>query len=293
MNISIVVAAKNASATIRDSLKAWQDQLQQGDEILIVNASFDSTAQIVRSEYPEAKLLNLPKGTLIPELWSTGILESSRDLVAITIANCVPEASWIEKARTFLNSDYSAVGGAIANHHDASLVDTAVYLCRYWRYMPPFAAAETADLPGDNCIYRRSDLMKYQTLFHAGFWEPEINNRMKQEGLRMMLTPDLMVSHKKSSGFFAFIQNRLQHGFHFGGERSAKLNIVQRIAYLLASPMIPFLLLSRIWNAVKKNSANKRALFFSFPILIFFLAAWAAGEAFGYLAGPLQHENRN
>jgi glycosyltransferase involved in cell wall biosynthesis len=288
MKTSVVIAAKNASSVIHESLTAWKNQLHTTDEIIVVHASDDSTVEIVKRQFPVAKLLELEKSALIPELWSAGIQQATGELTVVTIANCVPRSAWIKHARILIASGLSAAAGAVENHREASITDTAVYFCRYWRYMPPFIARETDDLPGDNVIYKSSDLLMYRRSFLDGFWEAEINKQMKADGLHLMLTSDLTASHKYGAGFFRFLGNRLRHGIHFARERSSSLGFGNRMLYSLAFPLIPFILFRRILNATKKDLRQKRALKRSSILVFLFLIAWAIGEACGYIAGPLK-----
>ncbi len=288
MKITVIVAAKNASSMIKESLTAWKNQLHNTDEIIVSNASDESTAEIVRREFPSAILLNLDKNALIPELWAAAIPQSTGELIAITIANCVPRSTWIKHARILIASGLSGAGGAIENHRQASLADTAVYFSRYWRYLPPFIAKETDDLPADNVVYKTSDLLKYRMLFKDGFWDHEINKQMIEEGMHLLITPNLTASHKYGAGFFSFFANRFHHGFHFGRARCEEFGIPKRILYVLAAPVIPFVLLYRIWNATKVDTRQRRSLTRVVPLLLPFLIAWSIGEVFGYIAGPLQ-----
>jgi hypothetical protein len=288
MKTSVVLAAKHASSVIQESLTAWKSQLHTTDEIIVAHASDDATVEIVKRHFPVAKLLELEKSALIPELWSAGIQQATGELTVITTAHCVPRSTWIKHARILVASGLSAAAGAIENHHEASLTDTAVYFCRYWRYMPPFNARETEDLPGDNVIYKSSDLRMYRRAFLDGFWEAEVNKQMKEHGLHLLLTTDLTASHKYGAGFFRFLVNRLRHGIHFARERSSSLGFGNRILYFFAFPLIPFILFGRIWDAAKKNLRQKRALKRSSILVFPFLIAWAIGEACGYLAGPLK-----
>jgi hypothetical protein len=287
MKITVIVAAKNASSVIKESLTAWKHQLHSTDETIVAHASDDLTAEIVRRDFPTVKLLSLQKKSLIPELCTAAISQATGELIAITSANCVPRSTWVKHARILIASGVSAAGGAIESPKDASLSDTAAYFSRYWRYMPPFKARESDDLPRDNVIYRSSDLSMYRGLFSNGLWTAEINQAMINDGLHLLLSPDLTAIHKHSAGFFQFLSERFHHGLHFGRERSQQFGILKRFLYFLGAPLIPFILLSRIWNAAKIDSNLKRQFMHSLAILFLFLIAWAIGEGFGYLAGPV------
>ncbi len=279
MSISVIVAAKNAANSIRANLKAILQQLNPGDELLLIDASADTTAEIVQKEFPQVTLIKNPPTLLIPELWSIGLKQATGDILVITTAHCVPEDAWLAIARAAL-VEYAAVGGAIKNSAEASLVDSAIYYCRYWRYMLPFQKYETADLPGDNTAYRRKELFALEKDFATAFWEPFINIKIWRETKKMAMLPELVVCHHHSFTIGAFIENRLRHGYNFGKDRAKELTRIQRVGYLLASPLIPLIFLKRIFTASQPSERQK--LLYTLPVLVLFLVAWALGEASAY-----------
>jgi glycosyltransferase involved in cell wall biosynthesis len=284
MRTSVIVASKDAAHSIRANLRALLDQIETGsDEILLVDASTVGIAEIARQEFPGVKLIQLPRTSLIPELWSAGLKEAKGEMVAVTTAHCVPDPSWLKAARVALENGYSGVGGAIKNSDSASIVSSAVYFCRYWRYMLPFDKHETSDLPGDNAAYKREDLFTFQSYFHEAFWEPFINARMRQKGMKLLMLPDMIVTHNRSFGIVSFILNRLSHGYHFGQDRSLQLPRIKRLLYFLGSPLIPIIYLKRIFDATGRKNLPRRELIRSLPLMALFLSAWALGEATAYL----------
>ncbi|MFN8388493.1 MAG: hypothetical protein U0X92_19040 [Anaerolineales bacterium] len=98
---------------------------------------------------------------------------------------------------------------------------------------------------------------------------------------------------KVSMGYFTstgeFFRQRFLHGRSFGAERVARTTATRRIFYILASPLIPLILLARVTRNVLKYSSHSVKLFLSLPWLLFYVTGWALGELTGYLFGNPQH----
>ena len=78
--------------------------------------------------------------------------------------------------------------------------------------------------------------------------------------------------------------DRFEHGRDYARRRLAEEPFTNRWLMLLASPILPFLLTTRVARAAGPTrwATFLRAL----PATLAFLTAWSAGEAVGYLLGP-------
>ena len=281
---SIIVASKNGRQTIGDCLHSIEKQKDSSMEIIVVDQSNDGTSQFVENRFPDVRLIKLSRPALIPELWSTGIAASSGQIIAITIAQFVPAGNWITSIIESLQPPYSAVGGAIENSDTASLCDWALYFCRYSNYMLPFTEREVQDMAGDNAAYKREALDRYKEIIEKGFWENLVNAAMTKDGLKILLTPDVVAVHKKSFGVIPFLIQRFSHGYHYGKDRLPNLLIIKRLVFILASPLIPLIHINRISQRVFQRDRHKAKLILSSPILFIFIMCWSIGEFCGYIS---------
>ena len=289
VHISVVVAAHNARASVAECLLALTaQQLTENAEIVVVDNSTDGTTEIIRERLPQLRLFIAPPAALIPELWATGIRQTSGDIVALTTAHCVPAKDWLRQIRQAHQAPVPAVGGAIENDTLAGIVDWAVYFCRYSHYMLPLQERFVAEIAGDNASYKRVYLDRYQQAWRQGFWEPSVHAELRRAGLPLLLAPSIVICHKRSFGFWAFMQQRFQHGMRFGQWRAAPLTVAQRALHVLRSPAIPLLLLGRIGRQVVAKRRHLRQFVLCLPVLMLFLLSWTAGEAAGHLGGPEQ-----
>lgn len=283
--LSVVIAAHNARASVAACLGALQKQCAGcRAEIIVVDNSTDGTAAIVTARFPDVRLLLATPEQWVPELWETGIRASRAAIVALTTAHCVPDDDWMQEVLAAHDgSDYVGIGGAIESDASASLVDWAVYLCRYARYMKPFAPYVIHDIPADNASYKRWALDRCTDVRVRGFWEPDIHAKLTGEGYRLFMTPRIGVRHMRSFTFKDFMRQRFWHGRQFGSSNAMRLSAVSRLAHIVAAPLIPFLMLTRIARQVLRRRRHIAQLLLATPVILLFLASWATGELMGYV----------
>ena len=289
--LSVVIASHNARTSVAACLGALQKQ-RNGcrAEIIVVDNSADGTAAIVAAQFPDVTLMRVSPEQWIPELWEAGIRASRGSIVALTTAHCVPDVDWMtEILAAHRESDFVGVGGAIENAASAGIVDWAVYLCRYARYMKPFPSYVIRDIPADNASYKRWALDRCTDVRARGFWEPDIHAKLAAEGYQLFMTPRIGVRHMRSFTFMTFMRQRFWHGRQFGSSRAIRLPTAVRLAHIVAAPLVPFLMLSRIARHVFCRRRHIVQMLLAAPIMVLFLASWATGQVMGYLA-PTGHQ---
>lgn len=283
--LSIVIGSQNARGSISDCLGALESQ-QNGEEveIVVVDNSTDGTQEIVRNKFPHVRLLSVDENKLMPELWETGIQQSTGDCVAITTSHFVPAANWIKEILKAHETPTPAIGGAIENEKASGLVAWAVYFCRYSPYMLPFKEETVEDFAGDNASYKRWALDRCRDARRDGFWESFVHSEMRRQGLKLLMTPSIVIYHQNSFTLTEFMKQRFCHGRQFGSERALSISGWKRIAYIFLSPLILPLYLYRISRRVLGNKKHIREYLLSLPVLILFLLSWSTGELSGYVS---------
>ncbi|MEC4888442.1 MAG: glycosyltransferase [Nitrospira sp.] len=288
--LSVVIGSHNAEASVAACLDAMQQQCAEGRaEIIVVDNSTDGTTAIVTAQFPGVRLLSTAPEQWVPELWEAGIRASRGPIIALTTAHCVPDGEWMaEILAAHRESDAAGIGGAIENEASSGIVDWAVYFCRYAKYMKPFAPYYIHDIPADNASYKRWALDRCTDVRVSGFWEPDVHAKLIADGCRLLMTPRIGVRHMRSFTFRAFMRQRFWHGRQFGSSNARRLPAAVRLVHIVAAPLIPFLMLSRIARQVLRRKRHRAQLLLAMPVTLLFLASWAAGECTGYVAptGP-------
>jgi hypothetical protein len=104
------------------------------------------------------------------------------------------------------------------------------------------------------------------------------------DGVKFHAAAAMVVYHRGPFNFGYYLQQRYWFSRAFSGAR--RLPVSRRVAYLLASPLLPFVLLARMAMRVSNKHCHVDKFVQSLPFLIPVLIVYVAGEFVGYLAGP-------
>lgn len=287
--LTIVVGVKDASANLEELVSRLSTAISSEIEVLLMFAGAPP-----RGWTPPLgiQVVSCPASSLVPELWRDGIVRARGRHLALTTAHCLPSPDWVHGLLAADLSNHVGVGGLIALDPGCSASHKAIYLLRYSAFAPPQTARNVSDIAADNAIYRRAEIIEHADLLAKGFWEPSFHRRFAANGLSLRLDPSIRVFYRGQERAGAFAAQRMQHGREYGESRSAELPVGQRIGLLLASPLVPFIIATRVIRRTLSNRAYARALPLASPWLVWFIASWSIGEFSGYLnaiSGP-RHE---
>jgi len=283
IGVSVIVASVEAEGRISDCLESVMKSARgHAVEVIVVDASRDGSARLVRLSFPDAQLVDVQPGTLTPVLWAEGLARSRGHTVAFTTANNVVSQSWLSELSSGLESGAAGVGGPISLASRSSLTDAAIYFLRYSAFMPRSSANvyETAEIPGDNSLYRRDALDRHSAALRDGFWEVELHDVLRSEGERLVMVPAAEVEFGRSAALGVISRQRFAHGKHYGRWRVVGHGVsIFRIVFAL--PLVPFVMLTRGARRVRAAGGSLRLFTLCSPIFLWLAACWAFGEAVG------------
>jgi hypothetical protein len=285
--VALVLASIDAKATARASVARFLNELDGNDELILVDASGDGTAELVERSFPAVRVMRRKPGTLAPQLWSSGLQHTSAEYVAFSTAQMVPQTGWLGALRRRLDcTDAAGVGGSIAPGSGLSATDRALYLLRYASYLPPVPASGRFEPPGDNALYRREQLEGMDDLLATGFWEVEIHRRLRTRGETLACAPEAVVVYQGGAVFESAARHRLAHARQFGFGRTRGRSWGHRFARSATSPLVPPVLLNRILRSLRARGEPLEPWLPALPKLVMLLTVWAVGEASGACWGP-------
>ena len=276
--LSIVIGSNGAAGSVEACLTALEPQID-GAEVLVCEP--EPSSPELRIRFPFARFLER-RGALVPALWRDGIDTARAPIVALTISPMAPAPDWVETIHAQLQSA-DVVAGAVEPGEGLRLSDWAEYFCRYAGDMLPFPPHACADLPGDNAAYRREALEQAKPLYGNGFWEPVVHSALEAGGASLWHAPELVVRQGRSAGASAFARQRIHHGRAHARARGAQFGRGRNLVGVLGAPLVPPLL---AWRSVRETRRRRRLrlrALAALPLILFFDAAWAVGEALGHL----------
>ena len=278
VDVTVVIGGNAPEDRLASCLSALEDQRERA-QVVVVEAEESDPA--FRRRFPWAEFHARP-GALVPELWRDGAAEARGRIVAFTIAPMIPAPDWIDTIIRHHEGE-DAVGGAIDPAPGLRWVDWAEYFCRYAREMAPFEPAYQQDIAGDNASYRRAHLIEAWDHLRTGVWEPILHPILRQRGVRLWHTPDMLVLQGRSSGFGTFARQRLEHGRLYAHQRGEDFSRLRHAIGVLASPVVPFLMTLRVMRDVFDRGRYRARAVGATPLIFVFNAAWALAEARGHL----------
>src|SRR5713226_6820628 len=272
--LSIIVAVPEGGPILGSCLAALEAQISGiAAEILVIDGTKSGTAAGCSPDSGSVRVLHLPAQPEVPVLWQAGIEASRGRIIALLVDSCIPGRDWVQQILQAHQADCAVIGGAIDLAPTLGAVDSAIYFCRYSRYMPPFAATLLDDLPGNNCSYKRAALSGVQDELADGFWETFVHRKMRAGGDRLLCLPEILVHYVGSASGVSFLRVRFNHGCRFAARRAKELNRWHRILRALASPLVPFVMLFRITSRVWEKPRYRAKFLSCVPLLLVFLTA--------------------
>ncbi len=284
--ISVVIASLVGAPFIDECLDSLQVQAAEcGAEVIVVACGDAAYAARIQQKFPWVRVIHRQERETIPDLRRRGVLEASGSLIAIIEEHCLAAPDWLRTAmEAHAGGKYGVVGGPVVDHAYGRLRDWVVYFCEYNGYLPPWQDGETFNLGSANIAYSRELLMRYEGLLQAGYWEAGLHPKLIADGIKFRSVPGMVVFHRGPFDYGYYLQQRYWFSRAFAGAR--KMPMSRKLAYFVASPLLPFLLLARMAQRVVRQRCRVGKFAQALPLFIPVLLVYVAGECVGYLAGP-------
>lgn len=278
--LTIVIAVKGGEANLSSILQRLALANREAVEVLFCVAG--PAPEALRSG-TGFRLIEADAADLVPQLWRDGFLAARADLVALTTAQFIPPEAWVDGLLAADLDQWAGVGGPIENDAENNPVRWAVYFLRYWRFAPPVRLGAVDEIAADNAVYRRAEVMKHPDLLAAGFWEPSFHARFRADGQGLCLDERLTSCYRGHDSIGAFSRQRFAHGREYAATRGRGRPRGAAFAHVLATPLLPPLLLGRILSKAVQQKDLLVRMVLALPWLLLFVLAWSLGEAAGYL----------
>ena len=286
--ISVVIASKVGAPFIDqclDSIKAEVASL--GAEAIVVTPRPDAYVRRIEQKYPWVRVVQEHTVSGVPALRRRGVEAASGDYVAVIEEHCSAAPDWLRQTlAAFEKGRYAAVGGAITDYGYDRLRDWVVYFIEYNASLPPVAAGETHSLNDANIAYPRALLLEHRQLLDDGYWPMSLHPTLEAKGERFLSVPEMIVHHRGPFNFLYYLHQRFLFSRAFAGVRARKQSPARRLAYLVAAPLVPAMLIARITQAVFAKGLRVPEYIRTLPLIVPAVTVLVAGEWVGCLLGP-------
>lgn len=278
--LTVVVGSKDSEHTISSCLTALSETCAGLDaEIVVADASSETTRAIVRSQFPRVALVLCPQDALVPTLWDAGLARARGRYVAFTTAECTVERSWARSLLAAVRQGAAGAGGSFVLDGDAGTVTRAAFYLRYSAFLSG-GTGPRLEIAGDNACYRREILEQFHDRHGGGFWEVETHQKVRAAGGELVLVPGATARLVAAAAFRRLAAARFAHGRRFGAWR---VRVIGRAAWKIVAgaPVVPFLIAVRSARRALPRWEHAWSFLTAMPVMLLLAGCWAAGEALG------------
>ena len=229
-----------------------------------------------------------------------GAAASHAPVVVFTEDHCFPEPDWAAGLLAAYDAgDWTGVAPSVGLANPATFRAWANYLIQYGPWVQPAAGGELRDLPGHNSSFLRDVFDAYERFDETMVFDSVFHAELRGRGARFRLEPRARTYHVFMTKLVPFLAENFHIGRQFAGTRCRRWPATLRAAWVLGSPLIPVVRMSRIAAVMRRQGWTWPLAVGAMPSLVLGLAASAMGEALGYAAGvgasasrTLQHDFR-
>ncbi len=282
MTLSVVIAAWNSPALLKQCLNSLLPQLSSESQVIVACNFPVADLQALKSPLISLNFQYFPDAT-VPELRTRGIQKASGDVIALLEDHCTAHPTWASELLKAHESSYSAIGGAVENSDGQSPLDWAIYLFDYGAYMLPEIPHVAPALTGFNVSYKRPALEEVKEVYRDGFFEVFTNQELQRRGYELFLAPSVIVYHRKNYSLKSAIVENYHHGRLFAAQRTSAAAAEERIYRAITALALPVLLPARVTMRTVRKKRHVAHLITALPYLVMLMSAWGFGEFCGYL----------
>lgn len=285
-SVTVIVAAYESQATVADTLEALRAQTVRDFETIVVDSSpTTATVELVRERFPEVRMVHSPRRLLPHAARNRGVEHATGEVLAFTDADCMPERGWVEALAAAHAGGHALAGGALACL-DRAPSALAVHVGKFVQWLPGTAAGPCRDLPSANLSISR-ELFDRVGPFPEDRWSGDtlLCWRAAASGEPPMFVPGAVVGHRHDTTVAGFVGERFRRGRDFGLARPPALgwSRAQLALRIALAPLAALVLTARVVGRAPPGRMRTVALL-TLPIQLAGAAAWALGEARGYVA---------
>jgi len=224
--------------------------------------------------------------TSIARGYVAGIRHAHAPVVALTQDHSFPDISWAELLVTAHKQHWAAVGPKMGNGNPNTTISWADFYMSYGEWAHPASSGAVRHLPGHNSSYKRDILLEYanelECLMEA---ESILHRRLTSQGYELMLETGTCTLHLNYAKWSSWMLKRYYQGRQFASTWARSWPWAHRLLYSIASPLIPWIRLSRIQKHIRRGQGFN-FLICLMPALLLGLLAEGVGHMIGYMAGP-------
>ena len=215
-----------------------------------------------------------------------GVREARAPVVVFAEDHCFPDPGWATALLAAYAGGHVAVGPVIRNANPDTMVSWADLIIGYGPWLAPGRAECPDQIPGHNSSYDRAALLEYgDRLVEMMDAETVLQWDLRSRGRTLYLEPAATAAHTNFSRWSIWLPALFHHGRVFAAVRAAEWPLAKRIAFALASPLIPLVRFARGVTQARRAGLDSSLIARVIPTMLFGLSVDGLGQMVGYAAG--------
>jgi len=293
--LSVIIPSFNSRGTIEACLESLENQATDKTfEIILVDSSTDAHIERAVKRFPRVRLYRFPERKFPGDALNFGISKAKGEILAFIGADCIADQNWVGETLKAHQSEYPVIGDAVDNGNPESYVGWGHYFCEFNQWMPRSSKRQMDDAC---CLsLKRWAFNRYGPFLEGTYCSDTVFNwKLAKDGYKPLFIPSIKISHINIESLKAFLKHEIIHGRSLAKVRTMEQNfsMLQRIFFILISPLLPLLLFYRTARRIFKNRIYLKQFLFSFPLVFLGLSLWSWGEFLGYLSKPKKRTGRS
>lgn len=284
--MSVIVITPDNFATIAKTIRRLHGQNVRDRLEIVIAAPAKNALQLQEAalrDFHSYKVIEVGAMISTARARAAGVFAASAPVVAFVEDHAFPANGWAEAFIGAHRQPWAAVGPAMVNANPRTLTSWANLVIEYSQWLDPCTAGVKDHLPGHNGSYKRALLVEYGDSLEAMLDSESILQwDLRAKGHELYLEPAAKTFHQNFSAGFSWLPLRFNGGRLFAAARARNWSAPRRMLYCLASPLIPFVRLTRIVKELRAPGRKRDLLPRIVPLLFTSLVIDAAGEMTGY-----------
>lgn len=254
-------------------------------EIVIATPEVEATRKAVADESAFAFVRVVGVDALVPlgHARAAAVRAASAPFVFLGETHSFAERGWAEALLTRHDEGWSVVVPGIANANPRGLLSWAGLLLDYGGWLQERPPSELRYWPLNNSSCLRAALLECDDDLERGLsYGDQLLLALQQRRHRVYFEPRAVLSHLNISRFRFWLDERWVGGVLVARHRSRDWSHAKRVAYVLASPLIPLVLFGRVAPSTVTTIRARRLSLMTLPVMFLGAVAHGLGELVGY-----------
>ena len=284
-----VVLVTDQYRTIRRVLASLRRQtIRQELELVIVMPQGDVPGDdvVTFDEFAAFRRVEVPTVHPMPAARAAGIRAASAPIVFLGETHSFPQPGLAEALLESHNGQWDLVVPGLANANPESPWSWGSFLIDYGTWHEALPEGATGGGPTWNVAYRKSVLMEADERLELGMEHgDEMAEWFRHRGVKAYFQPLAKLDHANVSQPKWWMEQRFLCGVLVANARRKRWSFRKRMLYVVASPLIPAVIVYRLRHALRKLRDTGALPPGAIPAVILGAVIRTAGEVVGYVRG--------